>query len=259
MNRGDSMKPKPTKPLFPRILAFIGLIVAFLVPVIILPKLARPQQSIYAAVCGIVCLATYYIGDKVRKHKKEKNDRDEKIFKSLVWCGIGELIVAIFFAISTYLGIQSMMWGYIANFFLSLIGYPSAFSILIISWFPQIIVETKPITQPITPPDPLAGLPNKLRKIMHEARTAIDVATIRTAAIYVVAIVIMMVMSTAKSINPLGALIIGLLAIFPIVFIVRYFTARKWQGKARQLGISERELQSAAKLAGLPWPKIKEE
>jgi hypothetical protein len=253
------MKQKPTKSLFPRIFAFIGFIVALLVPVIILPKLVQYQQLIYAAVCGIVCLIAYYIGNKVYDRKKEKNDRVEKIFISLIWCGIGELAVAIFIAVSTRLDIQTIVWGHMANFFLSLIGYPSAFFILLTLWFPQIIVEIKPITQPITSPDPLADLPKNLREILHEGRASVDMATIKIVAIYVMAIVVVMVVSTAKSINPLGVLIIGLLAIFPIVFIIRNFAARKWQGKARQLGISERELQSAAKLAGLPWPKIKED
>jgi len=248
------MKPTPTKLTVLRILAGIGLIVILLVPFIIVFKLHRSQQSIYAAICGVVCLVAYYVGDKVRYYQKEKKDLDEKMLKNLIWCGVGELFVALFFAASTNLDIQIVRWGVMANLGFSMVGYSSAFSFLFTAWFPQVVVETKPVT----PPDPLVSSPKNLRELLHEGRTSVDMTAIRTVAIYLVIVIVSNIFLVGSS-NFLMAFIVEFCAALPLAMLVRYFAARKWQDKARQLGIPERKLKSAAKLAGLPWTKIKEE
>jgi hypothetical protein len=248
------MKPSLMKLITLRILAGIGLIVAFLVPIIIVFELSRPQQSIYAAVCGVVCLITYYFGNIVRSNIREKIDRDEKILKNLIWCGMGELGVLIFFVASTNFEIQIVRWGVMANFALSLVGYSSAFYILFTLWFPQVIVETNPIT----PPDPLAFLPTTLREVLHEGRTSVDITAIRVLAVYFLVVIVANAFLVGLT-NLLMIIIVEFCAALPLAMIVRNLVARKWQVKARQLGIPEEELRSAAKLVGLPWPKIKEE
>lgn len=56
-------------------------------------------------------------------------------------------------------------------------------------------------------------------------------------------------------------LVMGIICVtgFITVPILRHITARKWQEEALKSGIHKDTLEEAAKLGGVPWPKIKEE
>ena len=122
------------------------------------------------------------------------------------------------------------------------------------SFFSQIIVKTKSDTQPVIH----AGLPHNLQKIMENGRETIQTATITSLAILIGIIAITMIF-IGNFESPLFIVSLEILATVLVILLVRYFAIRNWQKRAIQLGIPEKKLKSAAELAGLPWPKIKEE
>lgn len=108
------------------------------------------------------------------------------------------------------------------------------------------------------PPDPLKGLPKNLQEIMQNGKQSIDQTTINVAAICITAVVISGLFLTRLE-SPLIIFVAEIIAAIVIAIIARYIAIQKWQKQVMQSGIPEEELKSAAKLAGVPWPKIKEE
>jgi amino acid permease len=172
----------------------------------------------------------------------------------LPWIGWGEIVLMIFLA---FINLDTKMgyWGILINYFFSLIVFASGYSVIITTLFPQAIQDIRAQSQV---QDPLEDLPKNIREIMDDGRTSIGMATISTLAVFIVMVVASIIFIGGLE-SPLVFIAIEICAVIIIGLIARFFAIQKWQKQAMQMGIPEKELKSAAELAGLPWPKIKEE
>ena len=248
------MKQKSNSTIVLRVIFFVGMVLLFVIFLnrkftLTIFNLSQPSQSIYALATALICFFTSYIGNR---SDYKKDIRLAGMISLLPWCGLIAIGMAIFLA-SVNFDTRTARLGILINYYLSILGFFYAYLIIFTFLYPQVIRD-----EPTPPPDPLSGLPKNLREILHEGRTSVDMAAVRTVAIYLV-IVIVSNIFLIGSINLLKVIIVEFCVALPLALMVRYFAARKWQDKARQLGIPERKLKSAAKLASLPWPKIKEE
>ena len=128
------MKSNPNAIDFQKTILWIGFLFILIAPFLIIFKLSKSSQSIYAVICAIVCfLVFYFTNKKSYKHSERINTAISYLF----WCGLGEVIVAIFFWTISH------PWRLIAslaiglNYAFSFMGYFSAFFILFTSLFPQ--------------------------------------------------------------------------------------------------------------------------
>lgn len=229
-----------------------GILLAFLTPgfMNLIFKLSKPSQLIYAFVCAVICFLTVFFSN--RKGFK-KTDPTYKAALYLSWIGWGEIVLMIFLA---FVNLDTKMghWGILINYLLSLIVFVSGYSVIITTLFPQAIQEIRTQSQV---EDPLKDLPKNISEIMHEGRTSIGMATISTLAVFVVMVVISIIFIGGLE-SPLTVIAIEVCAAIIIGLVARYFAIKNWQEQAMQLGIPEKKLKSAAELAGMPWPKIKE-
>ena len=115
-----------------------GFLTTFIVPTLIAINLSNSENSIYAIVCAIVCfLVFYFINKKSYKHSERINKGIEFLF----WCGLGEIVVAIFFWTDPQAPFIFLVEG--LNNFCSSIGYFCAFAVLFNSLFPQAFSASK--------------------------------------------------------------------------------------------------------------------
>ena len=235
------------------LIVIFGLFTAFFSPSFsnFIFKLSKPSQLIYSLVCASVCFLAVYIS---KRRGSDKINPISKMISYLPWIGWGEIVLAIFLAL---VNIDTKMghWGILINHLLSFIVLLYGYIFIITSLFPQTIQEIQTQSQV---QDPLEDLPQDLREIMHDGRFSIGMAVISTLAVFIIIVVVSIIFIGGME-SPLPVIAIEICTVIFIGIIVRYFAVRKWQKQAMQLGIPEKKLGSAAKLAGLPWPKIKEE
>ena len=236
------------------LVVIFGLLIAFFTPSfrIFIFKLSKPSQLIYAFICAVICFFAIYI----RNSKGlKKTDPTFKVSLILPWVGWGEIVLMIFLA---FVNLDTKMghWGILINYWLSLIVFMSGYSVIITTLFPQAIQEIRTQSQV---EDPLEDLPKYIREIMRDGRTSIGMATISTVTVCVVMVVVSIIFFIGGLESPLVVIAIEVCAVIIIGLIARHFAIINWQKQAMQLGIPEKKLKSAAELAGLPWPKIKEE
>lgn len=250
------MEQNPISTKVLRVVFFFGMILFF---VIFLNKtfsftifnLPRPTQSIYALASAMLYFFASYISN--RKDFK-KTDRFTGLILFSPWFGVIAIGVAVFLALVDF-ETRAARLGILINYFLGGISFLNTYLVVIFYWFPQIIVTKE---EQVSPSDSLNRLPKNLQEIVSEGRQSVDKTTISVAAVCISVVVISgFYLSGAES--PLTIFVIEIIAVIIIAFIARYYAIRKWQKRAMQSGIPEKKLKSAAKLAGLPWLKIKEE
>lgn len=214
-------------------------------------NLPRPTQSMYALASAMLCLFASYISNR---KDFPKNDRLAGLISFLPWCSVMAIGVAIFLALVDF-ETRAARLGILINYFLGGISFFYTYLVVIFHWFPQIIVTKE---EQVLPSDPLNRLPKNLQEIVRDGRQSVDKTTISVSAICISLVVISgFYLSGTES--PLAIFVAEIIAVIIIAFSVRYFAIRKWQKRAMQSEIPEKKLKSAAKLAGLPWPKIKDE
>jgi len=248
------MNSKQTSVIVPRIILLLGFIV--LLFVIFFNKsyssfvldLPRWSQVLYATGTALLFFFISYISN--RKGYKII-DRLTGLISLLPWFGLIEIFVAIFLVLVDF-ETRAARLGILINYWLSGISFLNAYQIIIIYLYPQLINEEQR-----TPPDPINSLPKNLQEIMNKGKQSIGMTTLGTILVGNF-IILASVFFLIDMKYPLTILAIEIIAVIIITFIVRYFSILKWQKQAMQSEIPEKELKSAAKLAGLPWLNIKE-
>jgi hypothetical protein len=252
--RNMKSNPKSTKFLWAILLiGYIGILVLFLNSTVTstIFRLPKPAQSIYAIVYALICFFASYINNH-RKHKQ--TGQLASLISLLPWFGMGGMGMAIYLAIVN-LDTQNTHLGIFINYLFSVIGFTTAYLAIFTSLFPQMIQDVETQTEAR---DPYADLPKSLRKAVTDARTVVEKTTITTVAVFVgIAVISNILLAGSKHLLIfIGAEVFaGIL----IAVVARYVASQNWKKRALQSGISKKKLKMIAKLAGLSWPKIKEE
>lgn len=132
------MKPTTISVAVQKTIFWTGFLITFIVPTLIAINLSNSEKSIYAIVCAIVCfLVFYFINKKSYKHSERINKGIEFLF----WCGLGEVVVAMFFWTDPQAPFSFLLEA-LNNTFSSL-GYFLAFAVPFISVFPQAVSTSK--------------------------------------------------------------------------------------------------------------------
>jgi len=245
------MKQKPIPNSMGKAILYMCIILGFILPIMIVPKLSKTHHAIYAFVYALMCFSAFIFSNK-RSYRHD--DNTNKVLTMLFWCGVGEGITAVLFWISSYPPRLMAQLMTMSNLGLSLLSNLSVLYIAFSSFFPQLIVKSKSDTKSVVH----AGLPHNLQQIMENGRETIQKATMTSLAILISIIAVTMIFLGSFA-SPFVIIALEILATVLVILLVRYFAIRKWQKRAIQSGIPDKKLKSAAKLTGLPWPKIKEE
>lgn len=250
------MKQAPRSTKILRVVFLVGMILYFVIYfsrafTSTIFHLSQPAQSMYALVSAIVFFFSSYISNR-RDFKKDVQLAG--FLSTQPWFGLMAIGVAIFLVLVDF-DTRTARTGILINYFLAMLGFFSAYLVIIFYWFPHVIVASEEQT---LSPDPLNGLPKNLQDIMRNGRQSIDQTTINVAAICIAVVVISGFFLTRAD-SPLTIFVAEIIAAIVIAIIARYIAIQKWQKQTMQSGIPEKKLKAAAKLVGLPWPKIKEE
>lgn len=242
------MKSKPLNiPGMILLVGYIGILVLFLNSGFssTVWNLPQPWGSIYAMICAVICFSsTYFSKDRTYI----KNERVVAFLSFLPWYGLAETGFAVFLAL-TDPNATNVRFGVIINYYISMLGYMTAYLAVITSLFPNSLGGEKSVTRL----NSVAKLSKDVQEIIHEGQTLVGTATVSALGISFGLIAISMFF-LGKTESPLIFVGIEVLAAFLITFIARYIAVQRWQKQARQSGISEKKLASAAKVANLPWP-----
>lgn len=214
-------------------------------------KLTRDSHVILALTSSIACFLGFFFYRKI----PNKTGRSAALPAISITSGMIELVVAILLIAKVDLKTGLYLFVIPTNMMLGTLGFLSLFNAVVFYKRPDILLAN----YPPSPPDPIVELPNDIQKIINEGREKISKTTLATMFIFINMALIapFLFLPNPKTI----LLAMGVICVigFVTVPIMRYWATRKWQERALESGISTNLLQDAAKLGGVPWPKIKEE
>jgi hypothetical protein len=202
-------------------------------------------------VAAITSSFVYFISSFlfVRIPNKPENFRNHHI--RLLWIGIAEIILAILFWTVIKPRTEFALWGRGFNLMFGMIGMVNAYSAIMFYMFPKIFHNI------LTPtPNPLSEFPGSVQEIIDKGRKWVNGSVGITISVFFLIGVIGNTVLTIKFNDESNDFFLSVVGLgFLIGFALGTILTFKWQKWARKSGISEEQLKTAARLAGLWWPK----
>lgn len=221
-----------------------------MVSTLVVTNLSNSGKWLYLLICSVSCFICAHLSLKIQ----DDQEISKAASRQFISLGFASLLLAAGFIWANSQEIQNPDWmNYLLYFSIAI--YFAVYRIIFVTAFPKSKEFLNAVTQDSN--DPLENLPQDLHNLVEKGKDIVAKTTLNTTTICAL-LLLVSVFFLGELNSPLTFMGVEVLAAIVIIIIARYIASYQWQKQARQSGIPEKTLESAAKLAGLPWLHIKE-
>jgi hypothetical protein len=230
---------------------YLGMIFVPSISISPFTKLSLKSQSALALLSSFCWIASSFLFTRI----PTKLEISKNYQLRFLAAGIVQAVLAVLFQTLLKPRTEVASWTAYFNFIFGFISFLIFYIVLVFYIFPSLSKKISNIES-----DPLSKSPSRIREIINNGRKWINGSIGFTVALFFVIGVVGNFVADHKYNNNSGNFFFICTALgFGIAFTLGIVLTYKWQAYARKSGISEKELKSAANLAGLWWPKTKKQ
>ena len=231
-----------------------GRIVILILGLFFFSKLTKDSHLILASTSSIAFFLSFYFYQKI----PNKTGQSAALPVFSIVSGAIELIVVAMLITNADFKTGFAIWVIPTNVLFGTVGFLSLYNAVVFYKKPDLFLSS----YPPPPPDPIEGFPTTVKDVVNEGRMILFKVTAIPSFLLLGIGLLVFLWTFPLLHNPGLILLVYILANgigFGIVAYLRHMAARKWREWALESGIPKETLEEAAKLGGIPWPKIKEE